>query len=211
MRTNSTTAQAPAAPAYRPAVTAAAASRHRHPLFLIPVAAFLILAVAFAIGLGKDPRILPSTMLGKPVPVFRLPPVEGRMLGLATEDLKGEVSLVNVFASWCVACREEHPLLMALMAQGAVTINGLNYKDRPEDAAAWLDRLGDPYTRTGADRDGRVAIDWGVYGVPETFVVNRDGQIVYKQTGPITESILAEKILPLVDKLRAESIAGGRG
>jgi len=197
-----------AAPSHRPAETAAAASRHRHPLFLIPVVAFLILAVVFAIGLGKDPRILPSALLGKPVPTFRLPPVEGRTLGLATEDLKGEVSLVNVFASWCLACREEHPLLMALKARGAVTIHGLNYKDRPEDAARWLDSMGDPYTRTGADRNGRVAMDWGVYGVPETFLVDWDGRIVYKQVGPLTLKILDEVILPRVARLREDRGAG---
>ena len=197
-----------AAPSHRRAVTAAA-PRHRHLLFFIPAVAFLLLAVVFAIGLGKDPRILPSALLGKPAPIFRLPPVEGRTLGLATEDLEGEVSLVNVFASWCLACREEHPLLMALKARGAVTIHGLNYKDRPEDAARWLDSLGDPYTRTGADRDGRVAIDWGVYGVPETFLVDRDGRIVYKQVGPLSRKILDEVILPRVARLREDRVSGG--
>src|SRR5690606_23774008 len=102
--------------------------------------------------------------LDKQVPSFDLPPVQGRSLGLASSNLTGEVSLVNVFASWCVACRAEHPLFMELAASGAVPLHGLNYKDRPEDAARWLDRLGDPYTRTGADLDGRVAIEWGVYG-----------------------------------------------
>src|SRR3546814_5476407 len=107
--------------------------------------------------------------------------VEGRSAGLSSADLAGEVSLVNVFASWCTACREEHPLFMELKAEGAVPIHGLNYKDKPADAAEWLGTLGDPYTRTGADRDGRVAIDWGVYGVPETFVVSAAGRIVHKQ------------------------------
>src|SRR5690606_16548335 len=117
------------------------------------------------------PSNLPSTLISKPVPDFALPPVKGRTLGLSSTDLKGEVSLVNVFASWCVACRAEHPLFMKLAAQGTVPLHGLNYKDQPDDAAKWLDSLGDPYTRTGADISGRVAIDWGVYGVPETFVI----------------------------------------
>jgi cytochrome c biogenesis protein CcmG/thiol:disulfide interchange protein DsbE len=109
---------------------------------------------------------------------------------------------VNVFASWCVACRAEHPLLMRLAEEGQVPIHGLNYKDQPQDAADWLDRLGDPYTRTGADISGRVAIDWGVYGVPETFVVGSDGRIAHKHIGPIDEKALQEEILPLVRRLR---------
>jgi cytochrome c biogenesis protein CcmG, thiol:disulfide interchange protein DsbE len=141
------------------------------------------------------------------VPSFDLPPVQGRLLGLASSDLVGEVSLVNVFASWCVACRAEHPLFMELAASGAVPLHGLNYKDRPEDAAQWLDRLGDPYNRTGADLDGRVAIDWGVYGVPETFVVSAAGQVVHKHIGPVSDVALAETILPLVERLRRTASA----
>jgi cytochrome c biogenesis protein CcmG, thiol:disulfide interchange protein DsbE len=120
------------------------------------------------------------------VPVFSLPPVKGRELGLSSADLTGEVSLVNVFASWCVACREEQPLLMQLRAAGTVPVHGLDYKDEPDNAASWLNTMSDPYTRTGADRDGRVAIDWGVYGVPETFVITKDGRIAHKQIGPLT-------------------------
>ena len=147
-------------------------------------------------------------MIGKPVPTFSLPPVQGRALGLSSTDLKGQVSLVNVFASWCVACRAEHPLFMQLAANKVVPINGLNYKDAPEDAAEWLDTLGDPYARTGADRDGRVAIDWGVTGVPETFVVDAKGIVAYKQIGPVTQQTLDETILPLVARLRQD--AGGK-
>ena len=147
--------------------------------YLLPVALFVVVAIAFGWGLTRDPSVIPSVLVGKPVPKFSLPPVQGRTLGLSSADLTGEVSLVNVFASWCTACREEHPILMRLKDEGVVPVHGLNYKDRPEDAARWLDTLGDPYTRTGADRDGRVAIDWGVYG-PSTpysqaapyFVVN---------------------------------------
>jgi cytochrome c biogenesis protein CcmG/thiol:disulfide interchange protein DsbE len=170
--------------------------------------AFLAVVVAFVVGLDQDTDVLPSPLIGKPIPMFTLPPVKGRSLGLAAGDLKGEVSLVNVFASWCVACREEHPVLMRLRAQGTVPINGLNYKDKPDDAARWLDAMGDPYTRTGADIDGRVAIEWGVYGVPETFVVDRQGRIALKRVGPITPAILETVILPLISTLRANSIVG---
>ena len=168
-----------------------------------PVGVFLAMLVAFVIGLGRDRDTLPSPLIGRLVPVFTLPPVQGRSLGLSSSDLKGGVSLVNVFASWCVACREEHPVLMRLAVQRAVAIHGLNYKDKPDDAAHWLDAMGDPYTRTGADVDGRVGIDWGVYGVPETFIVDPQGRIAFKQVGPITPEILALTILPLVARLRA--------
>ncbi|MDX1541470.1 MAG: DsbE family thiol:disulfide interchange protein [Geminicoccaceae bacterium] len=170
--------------------------------FLLPVVVFVVVAIALGIGLRRDPQDLPSALIGKPVPAFRLPAVQGRSLGLASSDLKGEVALVNVFASWCTACRYEHPLFMRLADDGVVPIHGLNYKDRPEDAAAWLDELGDPYTRTGADRDGRVGIEWGVYGVPETFVISRDGTIAYKHIGPVSARDLEETILPLIERLR---------
>lgn len=175
--------------------------------FLVPVVIFLVLAVALAWSLTRDPRELPSVLIGKPVPDFSLPPVQGRTLGLSSADLKGEVSLVNVFASWCTACREEHPLFMQLKAEGVVPVHGLNHRDRPEDAAKWLDDLGDPYTRTGADLNGRVSIDWGVYGVPETFVVGRDGRIAYKHIGAVTPKVLQTEILPLVQSLRRAETA----
>lgn len=168
----------------------------------LPLMVFAVMAVFLGIGLTMNPRDIPSPLIGKPVPEFKLPPVKGRMLGLATADLRGQVSLVNVFASWCVACREEHPLMMELGKSGTVALHGLNYKDRPADAQAWLDELGDPYTRTGADIKGRVAIDWGVYGVPETFVVDRDGRIAYKHIGAMTPEVLREKIMPLIAKLQ---------
>ena len=173
-----------------------------------PVALFLVLMLAFAMGLGHDPKLVPSPLIGKPVPVFSLPPVNGRRVGLSSVDLQGEISLVNVFASWRVACREEHPVLMQLAKQRTVPVHGLNYKDKPEEAALWLDGMGDPYTRTGADTDGRVAIDWGVYGVPETFVVDGRGRIAFKQVGPMTPEILDWTILPLVARLRADLPAG---
>jgi cytochrome c biogenesis protein CcmG/thiol:disulfide interchange protein DsbE len=171
-------------------------------LYILPVLLFAGLALAFALGLGRDPSLVPSALIDKPVPTFDLPPVPGRELGLATADLKGEVSLVNVFASWCVACRAEHPLLMRYAEEGLVPIHGLNYKDAPEDAARWLSDMGDPYTRTGVDRDGRVGIDWGVYGVPETFVIDAEGRIRFKQIGPITPEAWERDIWPLIQEIR---------
>lgn len=180
----------------------AGAKPRARPALVVPLLVFIGLATLFAIGLRLDPRLVPSPLIGKPVPQFDLAPVKGRTLGLATRDLKGEPSLVNVFASWCTACREEHPLLMRMSRDGMVAIHGLNYKDRPQDAERWLAQLGDPYTRTGADLTGRVGIDWGVYGVPETFVVDREGRIAYKHIGVLTPKALEETILPLLEALR---------
>ena len=186
-------------------VKASNRSRWRRFIFITPIVVFVGIAIFLGIGLTLDPREVPSPLIGKPVPEFNLPPVKGRVLGLASIDLKQEVSLVNVFASWCVACRQEHPLLMALSQQGTVKLHGLNYKDPPDDASEWLDALGDPYTRTGADVEGEVGIDWGVYGVPETFVIDRRGQIVYKHIGPVTQEDLEQTILPLVAELKKVS------
>ena len=172
------------------------------PATLILLAAFGGCVIVLAIGLTLNPREIPSPLIGKPVPRFELPPVRGRTLGLASADLKGDISLVNVFASWCVACKDEHPIFMQMKREGVVPIHGIDYKDRPEDAAKWLDDLGDPYTRTGADIDGRVAIDWGVYGVPETFVIDRDGRIAYKHIGPVTPKFVDETLKPMIAKLR---------
>ncbi len=170
--------------------------------FVAPLIVFALLSVVFAIGLTLKPGEVPSVLIGKAVPEFALPPVSGRTLGLSSADLAGEVSLVNVWASWCTECRKEHPVLMGLARRGAVPIHGLNYKDKPDDAREWLDELGDPYTRTGADVNGRVAIDWGVYGVPETFVVDARGRIAHKHIGAMSERAVAETILPLVQRLR---------
>lgn len=167
-----------------------------------PVAGFVGLSAVLGWGLTRDPRELPSTLIGRPVPDFNLPPVQGRKLGLSSGDLRSEVSLVNFFASWCVACRAEHPLLMAMARSGAATVHGINYKDAPADAARWLDMLGDPYTRTGADRDGRVGIEWGLYGVPETYVVSAEGRVMYKHAGPLTEQVRDTTIMPLIECLR---------
>ena len=171
-------------------------------LFIAPVATFLLVALALAWGMTRDPRLVPSPLIGSSVPEFALPPVQGRSLGLSSSDLQGEVSLVNVFASWCVSCRLEHPVFMKLQEEGIVPIHGINYKDRPEDADEWLDVHGDPYTRTGADLDGRVAIEWGVYGVPETFVIDHEGRIAYKHIGPLLPEVYRDKIAPLLQELR---------
>lgn len=177
----------------------------RRLLLAMPAIGFAGLAGLLASGLRRDASPLPSTLIGKEAPKFSLLPVQGRGLGLSSADLLKEVSLVNVFASWCVACRAEHPLLMRLAQDKTVPVHGIDYKDAPEDAVRWLNTMGDPYTRTGADRDGRVGIEWGVYGVPETFVVGADGIIAAKQIGPLTQEALEETILPLVARLRREA------
>ena len=171
-------------------------------LFILPVALLIGIAVLFAVGLKHDPSIVPSVLLDKPAPSFDLPPLSNDKPGLATADLNGDVSLVNVFASWCGPCRVEHPLFMRLAQEGEVPIYGINYKDKAADAKRWLRDLGDPYTRIGVDRDGRVAIEWGVYGVPETFVIDREGTIRFKHVGPLSPEVLEETILPLVRNLQ---------
>ena len=174
---------------------------------ILPAAAFVLTAAVFAWILyqgqfmGRDPSILPSALIDKPAPEFTLPPLRAGGPGLSSTDLAGQVSVVNVFASWCVPCKAEHPLLMRLREDGAAALYGLNYKDERADAVTWLDRLGGPYDRIGADRDGRVAIDWGVYGVPETFILDGEGRIRYKHVGPITPADYEDVILPIIEEL----------
>ena len=170
-------------------------------LYLLPVSVFVLMAVGFYAGLGIDTDVLPSPLIDEAAPQFDLSPLPGSRNGLATADLKGAVSLVNVFASWCVPCRAEHAVLNALAATKKVPIYGINYKDKGEAANAWIAALGDPYTRIGAD-DGRVGIEWGVYGVPETFLVDRSGHIRYKHVGPLTQADIDKTILPLVARLQ---------
>lgn len=174
-------------------------------MYLLPVVLFALLAVGFYRGLETDTTVLPSPLIDKPAPDFSLPPLAPggdakSGAGFSTADLRGKVSLVNVFASWCVPCRTEQPVLNALAKSQRVPIYGINYKDKPEAARAWIAELGNPYTRIGAD-DGRVGIEWGVYGVPETFVVDRDARIRYKHVGPLTPDDLDRKILPLITSL----------
>ena len=172
----------------------------RRLIFILPALVFLGLVAAFYAGLDRDPQLVPSALIGKPVPQFALPALLDGNAGLKTADLKGKVVLVNVFASWCVPCRAEHPLLMRLAKEG-LELDGINYKDKPEDAKLWLVNLGDPYKRIGSDLEGTVGIDWGVYGVPETFVVNRTGTIRFKQVGPLSPGVINDTIVPLVRQL----------
>jgi cytochrome c biogenesis protein CcmG/thiol:disulfide interchange protein DsbE len=169
-------------------------------IFLIPAAVFALLAVGFLAGLGIDPNVLPSPLIDQPAPDFALPPLESGQPGFSSADLKSHVSLVNTFASWCAPCRAEHPVLNALAQTKRVAIYGINYKDKGDNARAWIAELGNPYTRIGAD-DGRVGIEWGVYGVPETFLVDREGRIRYKHVGPLTAADVEHTILPLVARL----------
>src|SRR5271170_5811203 len=174
----------------------------RRALYLLPILLFVLLAAYFALGLRRDPSLLPSALLDKPAPAFDLPGLGGKA-GLARSDLAGHVVLVNFFASWCVPCREEHPLLMRLAEEGRIILYGIDYKDKPEDAARLLTQLGDPYRRIGVDLQGRTAIDFGVYGVPETYVVDASGRIRYRQVGPITPDDYEQKLLPLLKQLGA--------
>ncbi len=171
--------------------------------YLLPLAVFLILALYFAIGLTRDPGVLPSALIDKPVPEFVLAPIEGGPgNGFSFADLRGSgVSVVNVYASWCLPCRTEHPLITQLAAMKIAKVYGLNYKDLPEKALKWLKELGDPYTASGADPKGRVSIDFGVYGIPETFIIDTTGTIRYKHVGPLTQDILDNTIVPIIKKL----------
>jgi cytochrome c biogenesis protein CcmG, thiol:disulfide interchange protein DsbE len=172
-------------------------------LYLLPLAVFLVMAAYFALGLTKDPKIIPSALIDKPVPTFKLPPIAGgKGNGFSSDDLQGDVTVVNVFASWCVPCRVEHPLVTELAEMKIARVYGLNYKDRPADALRWLNALGDSYYATGADVDGRIGIDWGVYGVPETFIVDRFGNIRHKQVGPMSPDILKKQIVPIIKDLK---------
>jgi cytochrome c biogenesis protein CcmG/thiol:disulfide interchange protein DsbE len=173
-------------------------------LALLPVAAFAIVLIGFMIGLRRDPAILPSMLIGKPLPAFALAPLRPNEPGLASADLAGQPVLLNVFASWCGPGKEEHPTLIRLKGEG-VPIVGLDWKEEAQDGARWLEANGDPYLRAGNDRTGRAGIDLGVSGVPETFVVDRRGRVRYRQVGAITPEIWAEKIEPLMTRLKAES------
>ena len=170
--------------------------------FYIPIAIFAAVVIYLAIGLTLDPGKLPSTLIDKPVPAFDLPPIEGFDRGLSSEDLKGQVSLINIWGSWCEACIDEHPLLMELARINAIPIYGIDWKDPPGAGAAWLRKEGNPYTLIGDDADGRVAIDFGVTGAPETFIIDREGKIRYKYIGPITEKDWNEVLFPVIEELR---------
>jgi cytochrome c biogenesis protein CcmG/thiol:disulfide interchange protein DsbE len=170
--------------------------------FLVPLALFIVLVVFLGIGLRLDPREIPSPLIGKPAPAFQLAQLHQPDQSFAQKDMLGKVWLLNVWASWCVSCRQEHPVLLELAKTNVVPVYGLNYKDKPDDALSWLRQFGDPYTLSIKDGDGRVGIDYGVYGVPETFVIDKVGVIRYKQIGPVTPEALKDKILPLVRQLQ---------
>lgn len=169
--------------------------------FIWPLAIFLVLVVFLAVGLNLNPREVPSPLIDKPAPAFRTTLLSKPEQSVQRDDLLGKVWMLNVWASWCVACREEHPLLVSFARKGVVPIYGLNYKDDPKAGLDWLRRFGNPYTESLVDRDGRIGIDYGVYGVPETFVIDRQGVIRFKHIGPVTPEVLSEKIEPLVRKL----------
>ncbi len=169
--------------------------------FLIPLAIFLVLVGFLAVGLTLDPREVPSPLVGKPAPAFDVPQLAAPDKRFAPKDMLGKVWLLNVWASWCVSCRQEHPLLVELARSGLVPVVGLDYKDQREDGLRWLRQHGDPYLLSGFDADGRVGIDYGVYGVPETYVIDKAGVIRYKQIGPVTPEALEKKILPKVKEL----------
>ena len=168
----------------------------------IPLLIFIVLVAFLWVGLGRDPREVPSPLIGKPAPAFRLAQLHETGKTLSNEDLKGKVWMLNVWASWCVSCRVEHPLLVQLAKAKIVPVYGLDYKDKPDDGRTWLAQHGDPYTASIVDQDGRVGIDYGVYGVPETFVIDKAGIVRYKQIGPLTVDALQKKILPLVTELQ---------
>ena len=175
----------------------AAAKSGFRPWMFVPLVAALLMLSTFFLGLGRDDH-LPSTLIDKPVPEFALDPLTAGASGLSTDDLRQPgVKLVNIWASWCGPCRAEHPFLEAL-AQEGVTIHGINYKDEPGAARAFLAELGDPYTLIGSDENGRAGIEWGVYGVPETFVIDGRGHVIYKHIGPILAKDIGQKIRPAI-------------
>ena len=171
--------------------------------FLIPLVVFLVMVGFLGVGLKLDPREVPSPLIDKPAPAFVLPQLHAADKTFSQKDMLGQVWMLNVWASWCVSCREEHPVLVEYARKGAAPIIGLNYKDERADGIAWLARLGNPYKLSAYDREGKVGIDYGVYGVPETYVIDKKGVIRYKRIGVVTPDILRDKIVPLVKELNA--------
>ena len=170
--------------------------------YILPFVAFVVIAAFLFVGLNLNPREVPSPLIDKPAPPFSLPQLHEPEKQFSPQDMLGKVWLLNVWSSWCVSCKEEHPILMALAKQNLVPIYGLDYKDKRGDALTWLSRGGDPYVLSAADMEGRIGIDYGVYGVPETYVIDKQGIIRYKQIGAVTVESLKEKILPLVKELQ---------
>jgi cytochrome c biogenesis protein CcmG/thiol:disulfide interchange protein DsbE len=182
--------------------------RRRSWLAILPLVVFAGLAAIFFIQLrsGEDSSFVPSVLIGREAPATNLPPLAGSDLpGLASTDFKGHVTLVNVWASWCAPCREEQPLLMTLKGDPRFRLTGLNYKDKPENALRFLGEMGNPFAAIGVDENGRTAIEWGVYGVPETYIVGKDGRVLYKHVGPFTEQSITGELMPAVEKAAAGS------
>jgi len=173
--------------------------------FFLPIAAFLVLVVIFYNGLYKDPTIVPSPFIGKPAPEFAVPSLYEPDTLISNADMQGEVALFNVWASWCPSCVHEHELLMEIAAADTVPIYGLNWKDDRNDALVWLQRLGNPYTAIAHDPDNVVGIDWGVYGAPETFLIDADGIILHKLIGQMTPEIWQQEFLPLIEAARSRA------
>lgn len=170
--------------------------------YVVPIVVFLVMVAIFTIGLTKDPTILPSPYIGKSAPVFDLPRLEDPTRQVSNADFAGQAVLVNVWATWCVGCRQEHGFLLELARSGTIPIYGLNWRDRREDALEWLQKLGDPYIASGYDGDGTAGIDWGVYGAPETFLISTDGTVLYKYLGPLNREIWDQEFVP---RLRAQA------
>lgn len=175
----------------------------RYLLFALPLLALIGLVAVFATSMDRDASLVRSVLIDKPAPQFALPAVEGLDVpGFDTAALAGAPTLVNVFASWCIPCRDEHPLLEAIKAETGIRLFGINHSDAPDNARAFLDELGNPYDAVGADRDRRVSLDWGVYGVPETFLVDAAGTIVFKHVGPLTPESIENELKPAIEKAR---------
>ncbi|HKJ23030.1 MAG TPA: DsbE family thiol:disulfide interchange protein [Gammaproteobacteria bacterium] len=170
--------------------------------YILPLTVFAVLVGFLYAGLYRDPRLIPSPLINKPAPDFKLPTLVDPQQTFSRNDMLGKVWLFNVWASWCVSCREEHPLLMAFSKAAIVPIYGMDYKDNGKDAQQWLDQRGNPYVKVLTDRDGRVGLDYGVYGVPETYLIDKKGIIRYKQIGPLTTDVIENKIIPMVKELR---------
>lgn len=178
-------------------------------ILIAPLSLFLILTIYFMVGLGRDPSSIPSVLIDRELPAFDLAAIDGREEGFAASDLEGKVAMINIFASWCISCMVEHPVLMEISANEPVLLTGIDWKDKPGDGTRWLNRNGDPYALIGDDASGRTAIDFGVTGAPETFIVDKKGRIRYKQVGPITPKIWREKLKPMIEQLEQEGSTPG--
>jgi cytochrome c biogenesis protein CcmG/thiol:disulfide interchange protein DsbE len=173
--------------------------------FILPLMAFLVMVIFLGIGLKLDPHDVPSPLINKPAPVFTLPQLHEPQKTFSPADMKGKVWLLNVWASWCVSCRQEHIYLTEFARNRSINLMGLNYKDEPAAAMQWLERLGNTYKISISDIDGMAGLDWGVYGVPETFIIDKKGIVRHKQTGPVDPTILQTIIMPLIEQLNRES------